>query len=176
MNAALVQNIDLLRQGITLLGKVDDEVYGGAEPEHQASTRIGPHFRHCIDAYTCLLDGLESGNINYDDRSRDPRIASQRAVGLAALERIVEGLGRLAIIDPETDLRVRVDTPNGALGPEATSRSTLHRELQFLVGHSVHHFALVAMILRQKGFEPGRDFGVAPSTLAHWKREETLLA
>lgn len=36
--------------------------------------------------------------------------------------------------------------------------------------------ALVAMILRQHGFEPGRQFGVAPSTLAHWQCEETLLA
>ena len=88
----------------------------------------------------------------------------------------MEGLGRLAVVDSETELTVRSDTPAGAQGAEATSRSTLHRELQFLVGHSVHHFALIALILRQEGFDPGREFGVAPSTLAHWKREETLSA
>ena len=176
MNAALVQNIELLRQGLSLLGSINEEVYRADGPEHRSSNRVGPHFRHCIDAYTCLLDGLEGGDVDYDDRGRDLRVASERAVGLEALERLIERLGRLAPVDPETELRIRVDTPGGASGPGATSRSTLHRELQFLVGHSVHHFALVAMILRQHGFEPGRQFGVAPSTLAHWQREETLLA
>jgi hypothetical protein len=176
MNAALVQNIDLLRQGITLLRKIDDDVYSAARPDHETSYRVGPHLRHCIDAYGCLLDGLEDCSINYDGRRRDPRLESERAAGLEALERLVEGLGRLAVIDSDLELTVRVDTPAGARGPEASSRSTLHRELQFLVGHTVHHFALIGMILRQHGFDPGREFGVAPSTLAHWEHEETLLA
>jgi hypothetical protein len=173
MSVALVQNIELLRQGITLLGQIDDEIYSAGDPDHETSYRVGPHLRHCIDAYGCLLDGLEEARVDYDGRGRDHRLESERAAGLEALKRLVEGLGRLAVVDPETELSVRVDTPAGATGPEASSRSTLHRELQFLVGHTVHHFALIAMILRQSGFDPGREFGVAPSTLAHWEREET---
>jgi hypothetical protein len=49
--------------------------------------------------------------------------------------------------------------------------STVARELQFLLSHTVHHYALIALILRLQGFEPGEEFGVAPSTLAHWRRE-----
>ena len=176
MSAALVQNIELLRQGITLLRKIDDDLYSGSGPDHEASYLVGPHMRHCVDAYRCLLDGLEDKSVDYDARGRDPRLESERAAGLEAMERLVEGLGRLAVVDPEVELTVRVDTPAGAHGPEAASRSTLHRELQFLVGHTVHHFALIAMILRQNGFDPGREFGVAPSTLAHWEREKTLQA
>lgn len=176
MSAALVQNIELLRQGITLLREIDDDLYGGGGPDHETSYLVGPHLRHCVDAYGCLLGGLEDKSVDYDARGRDPRLESERAAGLEALERLVEGLGRLAVVDPEIELNVRIDTPAGAQGPEAASRSTLHRELQFLVGHTVHHFALIALILRQKGFDPGREFGVAPSTLAHWKRQETLRA
>jgi hypothetical protein len=173
MSAARVQNIELLRQGITLLGEISDEVYSAAGQGHETSYRVGPHLRHCVDAYSCLLVGLEDRLVDYDGRGRDPRLESERSAGREALGRLVEGLGRLAGVDPETELRVRVDTPAGATGPEATSHSTLHRELQFLVGHTVHHFALIAMILRQNGVDPGREFGVAPSTLAHWEREET---
>jgi hypothetical protein len=39
--------------------------------------------------------------------------------------------------------------------------------LQFLLSHTVHHFALMALILRAQGADPGDDFGVAPSTLEH---------
>jgi hypothetical protein len=176
MSAALVQNLQLLRQGITLLGEISDDVYSTSGPEHETSYRVGPHLRHCIDAYACLLDGLEDRRVDYDGRGRDPRLERDRSAGREMLERLVEGLGRLAVVDPETELSVKVDTPPGAIGPEATSRSTLHRELQFLVGHTVHHYALIAMILRQNGIDPGREFGVAPSTLAHWEREETLQA
>ena len=32
-------------------------------------------------------------------------------------------------------------------------------------------FALVALLLRARGFDAVDDFGVAPATLAHWARE-----
>jgi hypothetical protein len=34
----------------------------------------------------------------------------------------------------------------------------------------VHHYALIALILRLQGFNPAAEFGVAPSTLQHWQR------
>jgi hypothetical protein len=42
------------------------------------------------------------------------------------------------------------------------------RELGMLLSHTVHHYALIAMLLRARGIEPPADFGVAPSTRAHW--------
>ncbi len=46
------------------------------------------------------------------------------------------------------------------------SRSTLKRELQFLVSHTVHHFALIRALLGGSGIDPGESFGLAPSTAA----------
>ena len=45
--------------------------------------------------------------------------------------------------------------------------SSVARELQFLVSHTVHHYAVIAAMLRPQGIEPGVDFGVAPSTLKY---------
>jgi uncharacterized damage-inducible protein DinB len=44
------------------------------------------------------------------------------------------------------------------------------RELQFLASHTLHHYALIAALLRLQGVEPGEEFGVAPGTLEHRRR------
>ena len=49
--------------------------------------------------------------------------------------------------------------------------STGRRELQFLLSHSVHHYAIIAMICGQHEIEVPEGFGVAPSTLKY--REST---
>lgn len=174
MTTALEQNLELLRQGIDLLQDIDDDIYRGEDSSFQTSYRVGPHLRHCVDAYRCLINGLAGRRIDYDGRERRADIEAERSAGLEALEAVSRALEAIRGEDPDTELRVKVDTPSEA--PEAWSRSSLRRELQFLVGHTVHHFALIALILRRDGFEPGRDFGVAPSTLQHWKREETVVA
>ena len=45
--------------------------------------------------------------------------------------------------------------------------STTGRELQFLVSHTVHHFAMIGGICRALEVEMEENFGVAPSTLRH---------
>ena len=45
--------------------------------------------------------------------------------------------------------------------------SSVGRELQFLVSHTVHHYALIRLLLEDHGIYAGEEFGVAPSTLAH---------
>jgi hypothetical protein len=68
-------------------------------------------------------------------------------------------------------LNVLVDC--GESRERVLSASTALRELQFLVSHTVHHYAVIALILRARGLEPGPDFGVAPSTLKY--EQETSL-
>ena len=172
MSAALEQNLDLLRQGVDLLERIDDAIYRGESQSLETSYRVGPHLRHVVDAYGCLLRGLPAGRVDYDSRERSSQIESDRSAGLAALDELAPKLEALREVDAHAELTVKVDTPTDA--PGAWSRSTLRRELQFLVGHTVHHFALIALILRRDGFEPGREFGVAPSTLRHWAREESI--
>jgi hypothetical protein len=58
-----------------------------------------------------------------------------------------------------------MDTGEGDERP--WTHSSARRELQFLLSHTVHHYALIAMICRQYGVGVEEDFGVAPSTLKY---------
>jgi hypothetical protein len=160
------QNVELLRQGIDVLGRVDPSLYGRAS----GRSSIGSHFRHCLDFFGSFLNGIESGRVDYCDRDRDDRIAKCFAAAGARVERIVEGLEALGPRDPHSPLLVRAEDAGDASLHEAWTRSSIGRELQAILSHMVHHYAIVAIMLRAEGLEPGDAFGVSPSTLAHWRR------
>jgi hypothetical protein len=60
-------------------------------------------------------------------------------------------------------LLVRVE---GSAGSAPTQSSTA-RELGFLLSHTIHHFALIAMTLQSLGVNVDPAFGVSPSTLRY---------
>ena len=70
--------IEILRQGETLLLRLDDEKYTRRLPAVFTSA-IGGHYRHCLDHFDCLLSGVAAGEVDYDHRRRDPRIENDRA-------------------------------------------------------------------------------------------------
>ena len=45
--------------------------------------------------------------------------------------------------------------------------SSASRELEFLLSHTVHHYALIGVICQLAGQTLPKDFGMAPSTLRH---------
>jgi hypothetical protein len=124
---------------------------------------IGQHLRHCLDHVEAFLEGMPSGLVDYDLRTRGGAAESDPAVGLERIDHAIRRL-REAEIDEATPLRVKLDC---GLGADSWRQSTAGRELQFLVSHLVHHFALVAILCRLQGIEPGEAFGVAPSTLRY---------
>ncbi|MEM8931308.1 MAG: DinB family protein [Acidobacteriota bacterium] len=161
------QNLHFLAQGRDLLDHLDDDLYTRGDSHGHSS--VGAHLRHVLDAYRCLLHGLADRRIDYDARRRDPRVETERAAARHLLDEIVVELERMEEADRHIEVHVRSDAV--AWGEvDAWTRSTIGRELQFLLSHTVHHFALIAMTLRGIGFEPARDFGVAPSTLEHQQR------
>ena len=156
-------NIALLQQGADLLATVPAALYVRAHPP--AFVRgIGPHLRHTLDHYACFLDGWRQGTVDYDGRERDAGVETSGTAALTRLHTLREKLLQIVAHDGATALRIKMD--DGGAGPSWTA-STVARELQFLVAHTVHHFALMAALLRLMDFEPGAHFGVAPSTLKH---------
>jgi uncharacterized damage-inducible protein DinB len=159
-DALIDSNVGLLRQGIELLARLDDEQYCWANPALELSS-AGSHFRHAIDFFTCLLSSIESGAIDYDRRERNALIEVSRVAATDEMKKIVAGLERLNPNVGGMALSVVLEgtkdsTPSG---------SSLARELQFLLSHTIHHYALIAVALRAQQVEPGAEFGVAPSTL-----------
>jgi hypothetical protein len=45
--------------------------------------------------------------------------------------------------------------------------STVDRELMALITHSIHHLAIIALIVKSYGYEMDDDFGKAPSTIVY---------
>lgn len=156
-------NVRCLQQGVILLQSVKDELYHH-KPYAQIGGGIGPHIRHTLDHYFSFFNGYKDARIDYDARMRNSRIEIDRFYARQQFQRAVAAFNDLTA---DFDRQVLVKVDSGSHNGEASwSRSTLRRELQFLVSHTIHHYAIIAILLRAQGFEPGEEFGVAPSTIA----------
>jgi uncharacterized damage-inducible protein DinB len=162
---SLEGNLLVLRQAVDVLGRLDDAGYSGWSATPGGSP-IGAHFRHIFDHYRAFLAGLASGEIDYDARERQVPLERDRRLAIATALGFMTDLGRIPGDFADRPLRVTVRSVAGQDGSPDWSQTTVKRELQFLVSHSVHHYALIKEVLRQSGFDAGEEFGVAPSTIA----------
>lgn len=160
MKVTIAANQALLEQGEELIQRVSDAAYGRAIPTVFGSS-IGAHVRHNLDHYACLLKGLPAGRVDYATRARDTGMETDRAQALAELARLRLELGRLKHLPESLSVR-RESSPDGAFAPSSPAR-----ELEFLLSHTVHHYAIVAILCRLQSIPVAAGFGVAPSTLRH---------
>ncbi len=170
-------NVLYLDQGVDLLRRLDDDRFC-ASPDRLYRGGVGAQFRHCLDFYMSFLDGLAMGRVDYSQRRRDPMLETSREHALAAARGVSERLFAIGSGEAGRSLLVRSEEPPPRSGALEWSGSTVGRELQFLVSHTIHHYALIAAVLKLQGHDVRRDFpefGVAPSTLSHW-REAGILA
>jgi hypothetical protein len=164
-------NILFLRQGIDLLGQINDEMYVKALAPYAASG-VGKHIRHNLDHYEMFLAGLPAGAIDYDGRQRDPQVETDRRYATQKMLSIISRLEALEVKSLNRSITVKMNEGEETDESSSCSQSTVWRELQFLVSHTIHHYALIAMILKLQGFDCDKDFGVAPSTLKYQKSRE----
>ncbi len=177
--------IDVLDQGARLIAglaeRPDAREFYVRVPEPLSTAGLGAHFRHCLDFVRALVNGLPTGRIDYDARERDIAIENDPQVALAELEDLkakVISLARKGLA-LETELCVRMDAPPAASAAEPDGapdevcwvRSSVGREFNLVMSHTIHHYALIAMTLRHCGEDPGPEFGVAPATLSYWREE-----
>src|SRR5687767_861648 len=80
---------------------------------------VGQHLRHTIEFFLCLEMGFAQGLINYDKRSHDKVIESDRALALAAVDRIRDFIEKQSIDCPlrlevgyerHSDATITIDT------------------------------------------------------------------
>lgn len=180
--ALVASNVAFVRQGIALVEAIDDAAFvRTAAPMYTSG--VGPHLRHCVDHYTSFLLGFRDGAIDYDARDRDAAVETNRAAARRALVSVLDGLAAVNADDLRRPVRIAYecspwdDGGESAFSPPATGEpsiascaSNVGRELMFLVSHTVHHYALIAQILRHQAIEVPRGFGIAPSTLSHRRR------
>ena len=129
--------IEILRQGEMLLQTLDEDHYTRLLPAVFTSA-IGGHYRHCLDHFQCLLDGVAEGEVNYDHRRRDTRIENDRAFAFAETRRLREACARIPVAALELPLNVCSKVSYEGETPLVSS-SSYGRELMYAVAHESRH-------------------------------------
>lgn len=164
LESGISENVRILEQLHGVVSRLDSDHYAGTGGLPVASGP-GGHVRHILDAYDCLLRDHGTGRVDFTARERDARSSTDPVFACARIARTADALRRIRVA-ASMSLAVRAEGTAG----EAWCASSVERELQALLSHTIHHLALVALVLRLRGVEPGESFGVAPSTLAYWRK------
>lgn len=153
--------VDLLHQMRTMIARLDDVDYAMPAPG-RTTGGIGGHVRHCLDHVSALLASTRTGLCAYDRRRRGTDVETSRVAAIDATTDAMIGLLQLDAATLESE--VFVETQLDAAGGMIITRSSICREVAFLVSHTIHHNAIVAQMLHARGIEVLPRFGLAPAT------------
>jgi uncharacterized damage-inducible protein DinB len=157
-SAALSHLLDELSSAVIAL---PNEVYR-ATVEGGVSGTIGEHVRHCLDHVSALLAARAGETLSYDHRQRGTAIEVEPSAALQQILRLKAGLERWSVTSLDEPIRVRsVISQNGE---SVTGWSTFARELAFVVSHTIHHQAIIGLLLATHGYVVADRFGHSPST------------
>lgn len=161
-------NVGTLNTASNLLSGLSANQYTQIHQPYFESS-LGKHVRHTLDHYLCFKRDLDNCFIDYDQRQRDCQLETDKDYAIS----VIEGLQSFLISLKD---QVKATQPlqivmcNDVLFPAGeVTESSVGRELQFLQAHSVHHYALMAAMIRLSGESVDQYFGVAPSTIVHEK-------
>jgi hypothetical protein len=157
---ALRGQLQSLREVIAAL---PSDVYCAAPSPVSGS--IGGHVRHCLDHVRALTGLRGSSDLTYDSRLRGTPVESDPWAAVGEIDRLDLQIERFHVIRPGGAVRLRAMTERD--GTEVHVQSTIGRELAFVIQHTIHHAAIIAVLLGQIGVAVPAGFGYAPSTLAH---------
>lgn len=144
-----------------MVRSLDDEIYSIS---HDDASSIGAHVRHDLNFVEAVLNGLETGVVDYANRERDRRLETDREF---VAERIETIISRLEVVDADPRKVVFVVSEIDA---SLLHRSTVSRELEFALSHTIHHHAIIKQKLKNTASIVDPAFGVAPSTLEYWRQ------
>jgi len=164
---------DVLQQGWLFLERVGEETYTRPleAPDQQMPTAsLGAHYRHVLDHFLCLVEGIRTGQVNYDQRRRNPQLESSVSCARLVTEGLIDEFGGLSSEILQRECAVTYSVGYGETEAEAV-RSNLAREVMFCVGHAIHHYAILRILCAGVGVKLSYEFGVAPSTLKHLETE-----
>jgi uncharacterized damage-inducible protein DinB len=139
---------------------LDDATYVSVRRDG-VSGSIGAHVRHTLDHVAALLEPAAAGVIDYDTRRRGTDVETRKGRAAAELRRLARSLQ-----SPELafDRRVELSAVVDPTGRRVRAETTLERELVFALSHTIHHQAIVALLLADAGRMTPARFGLAPAT------------
>jgi uncharacterized damage-inducible protein DinB len=155
---ALTRSLDDLAN---LLARTSDETYAW-KPSGGVSGSVGAHVRHVLDHVKALVERPRQNPMTYDRRVRDTAVEQRRLSGIEALRRARQHLATLA--DAPCDEPVVLEAVVEYGQPPIAVPTSLAREVVFALQHTIHHQAIIAVLLQQVGVQVPARFGYAPAT------------
>jgi uncharacterized damage-inducible protein DinB len=129
----------------------------------RVSGSIGEHVRHVLDHISGLVVTCPSAVLTYDQRTRGTAVETEPSAAVREIMRLDAALERWG--DRSLDEPIAVAAVMTTDGQSVTGWSTLARELAFVMSHTIHHQAIVALLMELQGSDvPDERFGYAPST------------
>ena len=148
-----------LERGKRLISSIDDKLYRRTS---ESTGSVGAHFRHNLDVVNRLLEGIESGRVDYGRRERDPRLETDRSYAIERYAEVIRTIQTRPITALSVVVSVRSETD-----PSTWLPSSIGREVEYVHSHTIHHHALIVEKLSAAGIRLDKKFGVAPSTLEY---------
>jgi hypothetical protein len=145
----------------TVVQSIDDVTFTTVRADGTSGS-IGAHVRHTLDHVAALVDTGPGGIVDYDTRRRDTDVERERWAAISELTRLACRLHTLPFEAAQEVVQVSAVIERS--GRRVLTRSTLGRELVFVLSHTVHHQAIIALLLASSGQRTPDRFGVAPST------------
>ena len=154
---------NILKQLTDLLHQIRDADFVRPATTLSNST-VGQHLRHTLEFFLCLETGFEDGVINYDKRSHDKLIETDKLVALSTIERIRLFVDSMQ--EKSLQLEVGYDVTRNNF---VTIETTAMRELVYNIEHAVHHMAIMKIGVREIAdyIQLASDFGIAASTIRY---------
>ena len=151
----------LLNEIESLIGDLSEQTYCARFDAH-VSGSIGEHVRHCLDHVAALLTADRLAPLSYDRRCRGTAVETdpgEALIQIAGLKSACAAWSTRSLDDP-----IRVVSLISSSGETVTGWSTLARELAFVVSHTIHHQAIIGVLLAVHGHAVPQRFGHSPST------------
>jgi hypothetical protein len=154
---------NILVQLTQLVEQIDDRDFSKPVESLSRST-IGQHLRHTLEFFICLQDGYRDGVINYDKRSHDKLIESDKGLALATIGRVEDFI--MTMEDKPLRLEAGYDLAQENF---ITIQTNASRELVYNIEHAVHHMAIIKIGVREIApyITLSKEFGIAASTIRY---------
>lgn len=156
-NNALLTTVHQINQ---VIAQITPDDYRLALPEFEGGS-LGQHFRHILEFFQCLEDGVRSGVVDYAARNRNPIYENNPDIAAAAFEAFSHALPTFNLAQ---NMQVRAEFGSD---DRPCYDSTVGRELLFVYDHAIHHLAIIkiGLICHFPQVQVEKDLGVSPSTI-----------
>jgi len=162
---------DAIKQALKQIITIIEEIQNLTETQQRylyCDLNIGKHIRHINDHFLALQQGIDTGVVNYNSRNRGTKTESHSHVALSQLQQLLTWVDDCESKLSKADINkpIKIFSEIDCLQTQSMEfNSSIAREFLYLINHTIHHAAHIALIAKKHGVEIPFNTGIAPCTM-----------